>query len=91
MKQRIWALGKRLPRLFVEAYGLLFLISVIATPGTYPLADEIRLGVLALRQRDVEGIAMFIGFLIFRILAIWGVVLLWDDTLGKKKAKAAGG
>jgi hypothetical protein len=91
MKQRLWAFAKRLPRLFLEAYGLLFLISVLTTPASSPLADEIRLGALALRRGDVEGIAMFVGFLIFRILAIWGVVLLWEDTLGKKKPKAAGG
>jgi hypothetical protein len=40
MKQPLWALAKRLPRLFLEAYGLLFLISVVTTPGTHPLADE---------------------------------------------------
>jgi len=91
MKQRLWALAKRLPRLFLEAYGLLFLISVLTTPASYPLADDIRLGKLALRQGDVGGIAIFVGSLIFRILAIWGLVLLWEDTLGKKKPKAAGG
>jgi len=90
MKQRLWALTKRLPRLFLEAYGLLFLISLVTTPGTYQLADDIRLGKVAFRQGDVAGIAEFVGSLIFRILAIWGLVLLWEDTLGKKKPKAAG-
>jgi len=90
-KQRLWAFAKRIPRLFLEAYGLLFLISVLATPTTYPLAEDIRLGMVALRQGDVAGIAEFVGSLIFRILAIWGLVLLWEDIRRKKAPKTASG